>query len=463
MEFRVPNLQNVSLKGMRGLVYSPVYELRPNVIDRIISAFGEELSPGKETEIVIQTDLPANANILSIQAVLHVMDSASDPAPEQSSVGIKKNDEAANTYQIETTPPSRPRNVQLRLAGGDVIWTYGGVLSEDSYQLPDFAVQANAYLDQAKAENGKFPLHFLIKSDTAGRARLEIGAGTLKYHQIQTQHWVNDLDQTVRLDRNLNLEFASIEEIPLDRIADAKGSSLLKITMDVGGELGSERLFGQPGFPGNDYTEISGVFSIGQQIKLTTSIHCVGLSLFLIPDSAEIYAEIQSDDDGFPASAAPLAKGNLTLNPDPKSSSGRWNYLPVSPPVELEKDVPYWIVVKGIRGKTYLALTRRPEDSRGYLLVNRGGSFWRVLAPNFRAAAIMSPVYLPGPDNQTSAVEIQLEGTSVVQSIDIGKDPKNISLITEGTPVSNPVVVIIRSHARGTLAIANMITEYGTP
>ena len=68
-------------------------------------------------------------------------------------------------------------------------------------------------------------------------------------------------------------------------------------------------------------------------------------------------------------------------------------------------------------------------------------------------------VYLPEIDNQTAAVEIRMEGLTSFQKIDPLPEAQNLTI-----PITawqgQPLVLEVRSHARGTLSIANVVQEY---
>jgi hypothetical protein len=72
---------------------------------------------------------------------------------------------------------------------------------------------------------------------------------------------------------------------------------------------------------------------------------------------------------------------------------------------------------------------------------------------------VLRLVYLPEIDNQTAAVEIRLEGLGRFQKIDPHPEAQSLNL-----PISDwrgqPLILEVRSHAQGTVSIANVIHEY---
>src|SRR5439155_10791964 len=100
--------------------------------------------------------------------------------------------------------------------------------------------------------------------------------------------------------------------------------------------------------------------------------------------------------------------------------------------------------------------------------VNRGGQRWTCLArtPGTLAgecddslSALLGLVYLPEPDNQTAAIQILVEGSSVDEYCDPGPQAKDIALDLSGDR-RQQATLVVRSHARGTLTVANIVQEY---
>ena len=455
----------VEIKGARGLVGN-AYEMRPGIFEiesRMLLDY-TPLKAGEETEVLVTlSDLPANADVKKFRASLLVTDEISKLEPEKNTVAVKRDDEKEMKFQTSADPLTRPRNVELRLDKGDVFWNFGGTLVKDSYELPDFAEHVNTYLDKVKPNGNQITLKFLVKSDTHGKVKIKITDKNLS--RLQTQTWTNPLDETIRLDRNLQLDFGQYEEISLDEILPQAGAkaSFITIKMDVGGTLGAERLLGtvvQHG--GHEFATISGDYSLAQSFIVDTSIQCVGIScLFTSEAEAELYIELQKDVDGVPASEAPLAKSNLTLSGANKNGKTPWTFAALENPIELNAGVQYWIILKGVRGKAQLGLQAQTEET--YLqnvMVNRGGQLWKsfggVTSP--QSVALLRLIYLPAPDNQSAAIQIGINDTHW-QAFDPAPESNTLSFELKDAAIRQAVVVI-RSHARGALIVANVIQEY---
>ena len=465
LQLRGPDLLKVEIKGARGLV-GAAYEMRPGMFEIESRVFLEytPLKAGEETEVLVTvSDLPANADVKKFRASLLVTEDTSKLEPEKNIVAVKRDDEKETKFQTSTDPLTRPRNVELRLDKGDVFWNFGGTLVKDTYELPDFAEQMNAYLDKVKPNGDQITLKFLVKSDTHGKVRIKITDKSLS--RLQTQTWTNPLDETIRLDRNLQLDFGQYEEILLDEILPQAGAkaSLSTIKMDVGGTLGAERLLGSVDqHSGHEFGTIGGDYSLAQSFSVDTSIQCVGITcLFTSEAEAELYIELQNDVDGVPASEAPLTKSNLTLSVGDKNGKTPWTFAAFENPIEVNAGVRYWIILKGVRGKAQLGLQTRTEET--YLqnvMVNRGGQLWKNFSEvtNPPPVALLRLIYLPAPDNQSAAIQVGINGTHW-QAVDPVQESKTLSFELKDAAIRQAAIVI-RSHAQGALTVANVIQEY---
>jgi hypothetical protein len=352
----------------------------------------------------------------------------------------------------------------VRLESTEVFWSATGPQVEGSHELPDFSEQANQHFDKLAA-NQKVALTFLVKSD--GPGTVEITVRDVEYSVIQTQSWDNPLDNTVRLDRNFELDYGTIETVALDAFdGNVKDLFLAAVRVDVSGEMGPERLLGDfEAQSGNQFVIVSPENSLAQSLVLASEltakpIQCVGVAAAIQVDAeTELYLEIQSDAADSPATGSPLTKLNLTLPPPQEGATQQWVFAQFDAPIELSPQTLYWIVFKGIRGRAMLALQ---EQHGGYLqrpLVNRSGQLWRELHGSAAAdAALMRLVYLPDPDNQSSAIAMTLDKVS--QQLDPTAQTKTVPFDLPSGRGLGPATLTIKSHARGRLSIANVIREY---
>jgi hypothetical protein len=485
-------------RGLVGQEMAIGVDLRPDLIyvDAVTIGF-VELRPGEETTIVVSVaGLPPNANVRSISATLTVAETLNSPLPETVNASITRgsgNQTETQNFASSVTPSLRPRNVQVRLDQGSVFWSHDGTLTEDSYILTDFASAVNRYLDQAKI-TGETKLQFQIKSDTPGRLRIEINPGSLHYTLLQTQTWPNPLDGTIRLDRNMSVDFGQVTQFQLD---PPQGRPLVRlmldrVRLDVSGQIGAERLLGDaPPHSSAQFATISGDYGLAQSFRLQEAtpppvpgsmpapaggtpalfkagvqVHVAGVTGVLAADAeAELYIEIQKDANGHPATDPPLGRLNLTLVPAQNRPSP-WLYAAFQATADLDPDTLYWVVIKGIRGKARLGLQTGPASYLHQTLINRGGQLWKPVLgrkslPSQDATAplaLLRLVYLPEPDTQTAGIELRL-GDVGMQRLDPSNAVQSVT-VEGGGPVAPGSVLTLCSFALGTVTLANVVQEF---
>ncbi|MGD2089606.1 MAG: hypothetical protein PVH61_25750 [Candidatus Aminicenantes bacterium] len=482
MKLKSPGLLNVNWKGLRGLIsQTRAYQLRPQVFFTIPAVILQQVpvKPGEETEVTVKVaKLQPNANVKTLIAKLAV--SPFQPGqtglpPLEQSAEVTKNNQSTDNFTVSMKQPLLPRNLTVRFDGGDVFWTIPGDTMQKVYESPNLAQPVNDYLDKLPPGTGDVFLRFLVKSDTHGSVNISIDEENIEYSLIQTQTWENEMDNTIRFDRNIQLDYGSVETLVLNEITDQvhPNISINRIEMDIGGEVGPERLLGRVStYHTREFATISSEYSAAQQVRLdtpVTPVRCKGITGFFQADAeAEVYIEIQEDTNGFPSQGPPLAKSTLTLAPaSPGSSpqnSTKWWYSGFEEPADLETNTPYWIIIKSVRGSVRLGLSPR-QDYLENILFNRGGQLWKeISAPGSNEATVgqLRLVYIPGLDNQTAAIEIGTAGTGALKKIDLeaGSEAQVISLEIPDDHDKQQVVIVVKSHAQGMLSIANVIQEY---
>ncbi len=408
------------------------------------------------------------------------------------SAEIQEEGQVLKDYKVSVEMPPLPRNVTLKLDGGEVFWSFAGELKQGDHKLPDLAEHVNAYLDKLPDNTGKVALRFLFASDGPGQVKITV-AEDMEYSSIQTQTWRNALDDSARFDRNLQLDYGMVQRLPLDAVTSrADGRiSLSKIEMDMAGEFSQERVLGSLQVNGtNQFATISSDYSVAQEFQLdpeqlqagksveinraeaselAAPIRVTGIAGYLRVDSeTEVYIEIQSSINGSPSAEPPLAKCNLSLTRAESDGvehaasllKGYWASASFETPVDLKTETPYLIVIKGISGRALLGLhTPTKGEYLQKVLVNRGGQAWRSICPApGTVVGMLRLIYLPGIDNQTAAVEIGVEGKPKFHPFSPESEVQTVSL-GDLTGLSQATLVI-KSYAKGTLTIANVIQEY---
>jgi hypothetical protein len=463
-----PQLLNVQVKASRGLtatvaVLEPIRAvwLAPTAESALVS-----LRPGEEVMAIIElAGIPADANMTQLTAGLVAAKEDADAGHVEQKSTVERAGDQPVSLTVQVQAPTSPTNLAVRLEGGEIFWTFANTLTpERSYNFPDLAEEVNKYLDRLQKEAGEvqlpLKLPFLIKSDSAGKVRIAVYPQIL-YSRLKTQGWTNELDGTTRVDRNLTLDFATMQDLPLDPLA-ASAIVLHEIRLDIGGAFGPERLLGRAErHDQREFATISSDYALAQGFVLSMPIQCAGVSgLFTTAAEAEIYVEIQHDNHGFPAADGPLAQSNLSLAAPEPGANLAWTFAPFAAPADLQAGIPYWLIIKGVRGKVRLALQAQEEMYLTNLLVNRGGQLWKPLGPaTQQSLPLLRLVYLPEIDNQTAAITLRVQGTSLQQALDPTPEARNVTLTVSGQS-SGPAILVVESQAQGVLSVANIIQEY---
>lgn len=492
MQFSGNQNLGVIAKGIRGLAYNHEFagtivgELSPVIVNAdfismIDLMIGFELKAGAPTSFPVGLGTPANATVRKITAELTVNSGPSGATNLAAGVSVKEGDTTKRfDVGVAVAPPDGLQNVEIRLEGGDVLWTRPGVLAKGKYEIPDFTEQANAYLDKLPVSSGDATLNLLLKSDVAGWASIRLLV--VECSLIQTQAWTNELDATLRMDKSLELTFGDSRIVDLDEVAVPAGRTLKRqvLQLDAGGQFGPERLLGRiDAHAGDDFVLVNAGNSLAQRLRLDPAkvkapLSCNGVAVHLAPPgtegpAAEFYAELQPDKDGFPASGAALAKANVKAEPPAEGEARPWLRATFEASVELEPGALYWLVLKGVTGGGKVALRPTPATAAADLVVcdraavNRGGKTWRLL-PELRAGArppqaLIALTYTPGLETQAAAVEIAVEGAASGVRLDPAGAIRTIELpLPDGDP--SAVRLVVGAYAEGALTIANVIQEY---
>jgi hypothetical protein len=252
---------------------------------------------------------------------------------------------------------------------------------------------------------------------------------------------------------------------------------LTGLRLDASGAAGPERLLGDvPRHDGRQFATVSPDYAVAQQVTIASGaaeglgfqpggvVNVAGVAALAVVDAeSELYAELRRDDGGAPAADAPLGGVSFTVTPREDAPGAAWVYAALTEPAELPVDTPHWVVLRGIRGAAHVALAEAAPDG-GYLgaaLVNRGGQLWKPLAPAGASGPALARVtYVPEPDNTTAPVEIELEG-GAVQRPELAPEPQRLAFAGGGA--AGPSALVVTSHARGTLALSNVVQEFGAP
>lgn len=489
MEFLGVRNLAVSAKGVRGLAHnaefagSIVATLNPVLAQISVLIMGSEVKAGVPNSFPVSLGAPANATVKTIAAKLTVTSGPSDKTDMAADIKVTDADGNTASYGVgvAVAPPAGLQNVEVRLEDGEVLWSHPGTLAVGTYDIPDFAEQANAYLDKLPPDAGNATLNFILKSDAAGRAAIKLD--NLDWSLIQTQAWKNELDATLRLDRTIVLGFGDKRLLDLDPLAvpTGKAPKRLSLRLDAGGQFGPDRAIGPADAEtANDFVRVDAGIAFGQRLRLDAAqvkapLQCSGVAIRIAPPvpndpPAEFYAELQPDQGGFPAAAAALAKANIRIEPPAEGVEPKaWLRVPFDTPVELTPDTLYWLVLKAVTGTAKVGL--RPAGSIGQTAiasdraaVNRGGKIWRALPPRKSAdsgpQSLVILIYTPGPDTQASAVAVTVVGAGSAARFDPAATARTVDI---PLPAQGPAALrlAVTAYAEGSLTVANIIQEYG--
>jgi hypothetical protein len=459
-----------AIKGGRGLMIAGT---STGIDTRLEHLSGlRSVKAGQDNVIELTaSSLPRNADVKTCRATLLAgapgLFIAATGAPSSTDISITGPDNAKKNYAVEVATPARPRNVTLRLDGGDVFFRFGDLLTNERYELPDFAAHLNAYLDRYQGGT-PVALRFLLTTDTPGGADIELGEITSA--RIQTQTWSNPADGTTRVDRSFELDYGDVrdaEMLPLP--ADDSERRLVAVSVDATGDFGPERSLGDASlnFVGVEFATVDADYGAAQALRPEIDAQCVALAFVLATTKpASIYAALYSDDGGQPDMTR-QALGETQLDVESSDGQPRWCYAQMQAPVALRGDEIVWIVCRGIQGDAQLAVSRGSLSLLQHLRVSRGGHIWRSFSHSERepAKALVRPIYTPGPENGVAAITLVLRSmTSGAAYARVPLDPtaqqQTVRIPLSGVHANEEVRAEVHSSARGTLTLTSLIQEY---
>lgn len=428
------------------------------------------LEPGKEAVIELPVaGLPLNADVKKCTGRILPGVRSRFASPEQSSTGVTITGPGNKTedYTIAVDAPTRPRNVTVRLDGGDVFFRFGDQMTANEYALPDFSANVNAFLD---AYAGPLPvrLRFIVTSDSTGSA--DIALDPLDFTRIQTQTWANAADGTTRADKSFELDFGDLRDAELLPLpVDGSQGKLVALSFDVTGEFGPERTLGDATLhhATNEFATISSDFGIAQRVRPAVEAQCTGIALAIANESAAtLYVGLYADLDDLPDTSRPTL-GEAQVEVTAGDGAPHWCYATLQAPVMLPPDQPAWIVCRGIQGSVRHAVVRAEVALLEQLRISRGGHLWRAFSQSDPDAprGLARLVYLPNAENGAAAVEVVLASASsgvahASSALDPTAQVNSQRLALGSVAAGEHIVASIRSSARGTLTLQKVIQEY---
>jgi len=426
------------------------------------------LEPGKEAVIEVPIDgLPLNADVKKCTGrILPGVKSHGSPPKTNTGVSIDGPD-GKKDYTISVDAATRPRNVTVKLDGGDVFFRFGDQMTAGEYVMPDFSANVNAFLD---TYTGPLPvrLRFIITSDSDGSADLKLDP--LDFTRIQTQSWDNPADGATRVDKPFALDFGDVRDTELLGLPiDGSQGKLVALSYDATGEFGPERTLGDAALidATNQFATISSDFGAAQRVRPAVDAQCTGVALAIAnEDATTLYVGLNADADGLPDTTSPVL-GETQVEVAAGDGAPQWVYATLQAPAALKANEAVWISCRGIQGSARLAVARADIALLEQLRISRGGHLWRQFSETDPdgARGLARLVYLPSAENGSAAVELVLASPTsgtvfATASIDPTAQVTSQRLTLTGVAANEHIAATIRSNARGTLTLQNVIQEY---
>jgi hypothetical protein len=446
-----------------------------------------EVVRGKDAKIdVAIADLPPNADVQSCVMELYSTDADSAPDAQTTGVSIEKKGDttASGNFTVAVSQPVRASNVRVML-GEELVWTTGGPLTELSYSLPDASAAVNAFLDKQKGATAPFKtLPFIVKSDTSGKVGLRVVS--LSFSQVKTQSWPNPLDKSVRNDRTHEVGFGAVVSLSLDPLIDRPevAVGLKAISFDLDGKFDSDRLLAQVEVhDGREFATVNTEYSIAQAFTLLgqqgsmlhSPVNCTGVAACVSVDAAaELYAEIQGDENGAPAAGTPLGNGTVSVTPPAAGAEAiPWVAVKFSSAIQLDVDKSYWLVLKAVQGSADVALIAATGTEAGAeafardrLCVSRASLVWKDFTRDASSGrvAMAGVVYKPAKDDQTAAAKVVMSGApqsdlAMLAAVDPVTKTQTYSYDIADADWRRTLLEL-RCYASGTLHVANVVQRF---
>ena len=113
-----------------------------------------------------------------------------------------------------------------------------------------------------------------------------------------------------------------------------------------------------------------------------------------------------------------------------------------------------------VRGAVRLAVGTQDWDRLRGTRINRGGRLWREMIDPEQGQAYLRPSHLPDIDHQTAAVELSVGLDGPRQKAYPTNSVRRLTLQSPNGLTPGGVTLIIRSSAKGTLTVANVVGRY---
>lgn len=356
-----------------------------------------------------------------------------------------------NATAKSTTPDVRQvtfrtlaSNITLRLGDSAPFWARAGELVAPETS-PDFAPLLQAFLAQAKAENGFFVVPLVLHTDTLARLSVSLEIDYL-VEQSVLPPGLGEI--------TLPFDLGTRADVPRDvlQIVVPPGSRVAPggATARVNGVFEPTRLVRETDVavaPAGS-VEVSPALSHAQPVKLSAEAVVSEIDLlFTIKRTAKLQLDIREDFDGKPGETSFLAAPVAQDLPGPvgvaseRRDEGETKWLSVRLPSEFQfkAGTTYWLVMQSLEGTFDWKVAPAPAGSVSLQGTDTGGLSWRgeTAAPaggplraffrlRRRPSAFEVPIELEIGEG-ADAVRLNLDRFQPLGRVDFELDPDDLS------------------------------------
>jgi DNA-binding beta-propeller fold protein YncE len=306
---------------------------------------------------------------------------------------------------------SAPANVAVRLGTLGPFWTYVGELTARQ-ATPDFAETLQAFLLQAKVENGSYLVPFVVHAD--GIARLDLA---LELEFVQEQSVLPEGLAEVTLPFDLSTFASSGGSLSVRLPAGAQvvpGATAARVR----GAFDSTRI--APGAGTGDVTPtgeavITAERGAAQAVEPAGDVVVTGFDLFLDPltPTARLNVTVLGDSDGKPF-GEPLLPAPLEISLSREESrAAKWVTVPLGEPFNVEAGRRYWLVLQAIAGEASWPAVTAAAGTTPLQASTDAGLSWSTA----------TDAHVTGPLAALHRLRVTPAGFKMPISVDVGSGP----------------------------------------
>ncbi len=297
------------------------------------------------------------------------------PLPGLTVTRFKLTGTGANVSSV--TIRSLPSNVRLSLGGAAPFWTHPGELSQ-TIPSPDFAAVLQAFLADAKVENGFYAVPLTLHSDTI--ARLEM---RFEFEVVCRQSALPDgLDEVA-----LRFDHGSVpvtRRNPLSVVVPTN-AWIVATSGRATGSFTESRVAVGPTGPveaDSEMVDVSPELAQAQLLDFAEVVAADGVDLLLAAVDRTVRLELDfvEDTDGKPGGRS-LLSAPVPFGLE-RESAGEPTWVSVALPAELQLAGTSWLALRSLEGEAQLSVRKAKAAEPSLQQSRDGGLSWRQsLAP----------------------------------------------------------------------------------